>query len=187
RAMYRYFEAWSEGNEIHVLDGPREAAVFHFPRQVAGERLCLSDFVAPRGDRPDTIAMLITTAGEGVRARAEELKEKGEYLLCHCLQALAVETAEAVAEWLHQKLRACWGIADPASLTMTDVFQSRYQGKRYSFGYPACPELSDQAKLFALLDGRKIGVELTEGFMMDPEASVSAIAMHHAQARYFAV
>ena len=170
-----------------MLDGGREAAVFHFPRQAAGERLCLSDFVAPRGPRPDTIALFITTAGEGVRARAEELKQKGEYLLCHSLQALAVETAEAAAEWLHRKLRACWGFADPPSLSLTDLFQSRYQGKRYSFGYPACPELSDQAKLFALLDGRKIGVELTEGFMMDPEASVSAIVVHHPQARYFAV
>ena len=187
RAMYRYFEAYSEGNSIHVLDGGREAAVFHFPRQAAGERLCLSDFVAPHGPRPDTIALLITTAGEGVRDRAEELKQKGEYLLCHSLQALAVETAEAAAEWLHRKLRACWGFPDSPSLSLTDLFQSRYQGKRYSFGYPACPELSDQAKLFALLDGRKIGVELTEGFMMDPEASVSAIVVHHPQARYFAV
>jgi 5-methyltetrahydrofolate--homocysteine methyltransferase len=187
RAMYRYFEAYSEGNAIRVLDGGREAAVFHFPRQVAGERLCLADFVAPRDGRPDTIAILITTAGEGVRARAEELKEKGEYLLCHSLQALAVETAEAAAEWLHRKLRACWGIADPPDLSMTDLFQSRYRGKRYSFGYPACPDLSDQATLFRLLDGRKIGVELTEGFMMDPEASVSAIVVHHPQARYFAV
>ena len=187
RAMYRFFEAYSDGNAIHLLDGGREAAVFHLPRQAAGERLCVADFVAPRGKTPDTIALLITTAGEGVRARAEELKERGEYLLCHSLQALAVETAEAAAEWVHKKLRACWGIADPPDLTMTDLFQARYRGKRYSFGYPACPDLADQAKLFALLDGRKIGVELTEGFMMDPEASVSAIVVHHPLARYFAV
>jgi 5-methyltetrahydrofolate--homocysteine methyltransferase len=187
RAMYRYFEAYSDGNSVHLLQEGREAAVFHFPRQVAGERLCLADFVAPRGDRPDTIGLFLTTAGEGVRARAEELKEKGEYLLCHCLQAVAVETAEAAAEWLHQKLRACWGIPDPPQLPMIDLFQSRYRGKRYSFGYPACPELADQATLFRLIDGREIGVELTEGFMMDPEASVSAIVVHHPQARYFAV
>ncbi|HTO88812.1 MAG TPA: methionine synthase [Thermoanaerobaculia bacterium] len=186
RAMYRYFEAYSEGNSIHVLEDGSEAAVFHFPRQVAGERLCLADFVAPRGVPADTLAMLVTTAGEGVRERAEELKEKGEYLLCHCLQALAVETAEAAAEWLHRRLRGCWGIPDPPGLSVTDVFQARYRGKRYSFGYPACPELSDQVTLFRLLDGRKIGVELTEGFMMDPEASVSAIAVHHPQAKYFA-
>ncbi len=187
RAMYRYFEAYAEGNSVHVLDQGREVAVFHFPRQVAGERLSLADFVAPRGERLDSLALFITTAGEGVRARAEELKEKGEYLLCHSLQAVAVETAEAAAEWLHRKLRADWGLADPPELSAIDLFQARYQGKRYSFGYPACPELSDQAQLFRLLDGRKIGVELTEGFMMDPEASVSAIVVHHPQARYFAV
>ena len=187
RAMYRYFEAYAEGNSVHVLEHGREVAVFHFPRQVAGERLSLADFVAPRGERLDSLALFITTAGEGVRARAEELKEQGEYLLCHCLQAVAVETAEAAAEWLHRKLRAKWGLADPPELSAIDLFQARYQGKRYSFGYPACPELSDQAQLFRLLDGRKIGVDLTEGFMMDPEASVSAIVIHHPQARYFAV
>ncbi|HSS45402.1 MAG TPA: methionine synthase, partial [Thermoanaerobaculia bacterium] len=189
RAMYRYYEAYSEGNAIHVVADGREAAVLRFPRQVAGERLCLADFVGPcaAGRPADSLALLITTAGEGVRARAEELKTKGEYLLCHCLQALAVETAEAAAEWLHHFLRGRWGFADGPELTMTDRFQARYRGKRYSFGYPACPELSDQATLFRLLDGRRIGVELTEGFMMDPEASVSAIVLHHPQARYFAV
>jgi 5-methyltetrahydrofolate--homocysteine methyltransferase len=185
--MYRYFEAYSDGNTLHVLEDGREPATFQLPRQAAGERLCLADFVAPRGDRPDTIALLVTTAGEGVRAKAEELKESGEYLLCHSLQALAVETAEAAAEWLHRKLRTCWGIPDPPEISKLDLFQARYAGKRYSFGYPACPELADQATFFRLLDGRKIGVELTEGFMMDPEASVSAIAVHHPQAKYFAV
>ena len=86
----------------------------------------------------------------------------------------------------HAKLRAAWGVPDPPEITMIDRFQSRYHGKRYSFGYPACPDLADQATLFRLLDGRKIGVELTEGYMMDPEASVSALVLHHPQARYFA-
>jgi 5-methyltetrahydrofolate--homocysteine methyltransferase len=134
----------------------------------------------------DSVALFITTAGEGVRAKAEELKNAGEYLLCHALQALAVETAEAAAEWLHARLRAAWGFPDPPETTMLDRFQGRYRGKRYSFGYPACPDLADQATLFRLLDGGKIGVELTEGFMMDPEASVSALVLHHPQARYFA-
>jgi len=134
----------------------------------------------------DSVAFFITTAGEGVRAKAEELKNAGEYLLCHALQALAVETAEAAAEWLHAKLRAAWGFPDPPETTMLDRFQGRYRGKRYSFGYPACPDLGDQVTLFRLLDGNKIGVELTEGFMMDPEASVSALVLHHPQARYFA-
>ena len=188
RAMYRFFPARSEGNTLHVaLPGGGEAC-FTFPRQVAGERLCLSDFVHPgaRGGATDSVALLITTAGDGVRARAEELKGAGEYLLCHALQALAVETAEAAAEWLHRKIRDRWGFPDPAETTMLDRFQGRYRGKRYSFGYPACPELADQVTLFGLLDGRRIGVALTEGFMMDPEASVSALVVHHPQARYFA-
>jgi 5-methyltetrahydrofolate--homocysteine methyltransferase len=189
RAMYRYFTASSEGNTLHVgVPGGGEAC-FTFPRQVAGERLCLADFVHPRdrgGAPADSIALFLTTAGEGVRARAEELKTSGEYLLCHALQALAVETAEAAAEWLHAQLRAAWGFPDPPETSMVDRFQARYRGKRYSFGYPACPELADQATLFRLLDGAKIGVDLTEGFMMDPEASVSAVVVHHPQARYFA-
>lgn len=187
-ALYRYFEAYSEGNALHLVANGGIAASFELPRQVAGERLCLADFVRPRsnGTPLDTVALLITTAGEGVRAKAEELKVAGEYLLCHSLQALAVETAEAATEWLHRKIREEWGFPDAPDLTMTDRFQARYRGKRYSFGYPACPELSDQATLFRLLDGRKIGVELTEGFMMDPEASVSAVVVHHPQARYFA-
>jgi 5-methyltetrahydrofolate--homocysteine methyltransferase len=188
RAMYRYFPASSEANTLHVEVPGGGQACFRFPRQVAGERLCLADFVHPKdgANARDSIAFFITTAGEGVRQRAEELKNAGEYLLCHALQALAVETAEAAAEWLHRKLREQWGFSDPPETTMVDRFQARYRGKRYSFGYPACPELSDQATLFQLLDGRKIGVELTEGFMMDPEASVSALVLHHPQARYFA-
>ncbi len=188
RAMYRYFEAYSEGNSVNVVDGGRVVASFRFPRQATGERLCLADFVRPRGEGEpfDTVALLITTAGDGVRARAEELKREGEYLLCHALQALAVETAEGAAEWLHQSIRERWGFADPPETTMMDRFQARYRGKRYSAGYPAWPELADQTTLFRLLPGAKIGVELTEGFMMDPEASVSALVVHHPQARYFA-
>jgi 5-methyltetrahydrofolate--homocysteine methyltransferase len=189
RAMYRYYQAYSEGNALHLVCGDRRLASFAFPRQVAGERLCLSDFIGPlsNGGPPDTIALLITTAGEGIREKAEDLKNRGEYLLCHSLQALAVETAEAAAEWIHRVIRERWGFPDPPEITMTDRFQARYQGKRYSPGYPASPDLSDQATIFKLLPGSKIGVDLTEGFMMDPEASVSALVVHHPQARYYAV
>jgi 5-methyltetrahydrofolate--homocysteine methyltransferase len=188
KAMYRFFEAYSEGNSVHVVQEGREVAAFTFPRQATGERLCLADFVGPRGagQALDTVALLITTAGEGVRARAEALKHEGEYLLCHALQALAVEIAEGAAERIHQMIRERWGLPDLPATTMMDRFQARYAGKRYSAGYPAWPELADQATFFRLLDGRRIGVELTEGFMMDPEASVSALVVHHPQARYFA-
>ncbi|HMA17955.1 MAG TPA: vitamin B12 dependent-methionine synthase activation domain-containing protein, partial [Thermoanaerobaculia bacterium] len=163
RAMYRFFEAYSEGNSVSlVLDG-RVAGRFTFPRQATGERLCLADFVRPReeGQPLDTVALLVTTAGEGVRPRAEDLKREGEYLLCHALQAIAVESAEGAAEWIHQVIREKWGFPDPIETTMMDRFQARYRGKRYSAGYPAWPELSDQTTFFALLDGGKIGVELT--------------------------
>ena len=98
-----------------------------------------------------------------------------------------MESAEAAAEWVHRVIRERWGFSDPPDMTMTDRFQARYRGKRYSPGYPACPELADQATVFRLLPGSKIGIELTEGFMMDPEASVSAFVVHHPHARYYAV
>jgi 5-methyltetrahydrofolate--homocysteine methyltransferase len=135
----------------------------------------------------DTIAMFATTAGEGVRELAEEAKQKGEYLRSYALQALALETAEAAAEWLHARLRAMWGFADPDTLARQALFQARYRGKRYSFGYPACPDLESQAILFRLLRPEEIGIELTEGFMMEPEASVSALVFHHPDATYFSV
>ena len=107
--------------------------------------------------------------------------------MSHVLQALALETAEACAEWLHRRMREAWGFPDPPTMTMQDRFTSRYRGKRYSFGYPACPDLEDQMGLWKLLNPAEIGVQLTEGFMMDPEASVSALVFHHPDCEYFAV
>jgi 5-methyltetrahydrofolate--homocysteine methyltransferase len=101
------------------------------------------------------------------------------------LQALGIETAEAAAEWLHRRIREDWGFPDSPTMTMQDRFTSRYRGKRYSFGYPACPNLEDQTKLFQLLKPEEIGVHLTEGFMMEPEASVSAMVFHHPDCSYF--
>ena len=185
-ALYRFYGASSEGNRVLLTEEGNPAASFVFPRQRAGEHECLTDFVRPRAEGGgDSVALFVTTAGAGVRARAEALKAEGHYLLCHALQALAVETAEAAAEWLHRKIRERWGFPDPEGLTMLDRFQARYRGKRYSFGYPACPDLSLQEPLFDLLKPQRIGVQLTDGFMMDPEASVSAIVVHHAQAKYF--
>src|SRR5215467_4022774 len=111
------------------------------------------------------LAMFVTTAGAGIRELAEEAKQRGEYLRSYALQALALETAEAAAEWLHARLRASWGFPDAASLSRQSLFQARYRGKRYSFGYPACPELESQDGLFRLLQPEEIGVHLTEGFM----------------------
>jgi 5-methyltetrahydrofolate--homocysteine methyltransferase len=132
--------------------------------------------------------MFVTSIGPGVRALADRLREEGEFLRSHVLQALALEGAEALAELLHQRLRAVWGIGDPEAITRTQLFQARYHGKRFSFGYPACPRLEDQEQLFRLLDvDRHTGVRLTEGYMMDPESTVSALVLHHPDAKYFSL
>ena len=135
----------------------------------------------------DHVALFVTTAGEGVRDRVEAWKQEGEYLKSHAFAALAIETAEAAAELVHMRLRAAWGFPDPAELGPRERLSNRYRGCRYSFGYPACPDLSGQQQLFAALEPGSIGVELTEGDMMDPEASVSALVFHHPDAKYFGV
>jgi 5-methyltetrahydrofolate--homocysteine methyltransferase len=182
--VYQWFRARGAGDDLVIADaGGAEQARFRFPRQRDGERLCLSDYV--RDDADDAVAMFAVTCGEGVRARAEALKQRGEYLESHALQALAIECAEAFAEMLHARLRTLWGFPDPPDLDIAEKLKGRYRGIRVSFGYPACPNLADQATLFALLRPQRIGVELTEGFMMDPEASVSALVFHHPGAKYF--
>jgi len=143
--------------------------------------------VRPVGKGTDYVCFFVTTTGEGIRTRAEELKQKGEYVLSHTLQAVAIETAEGFAEKLHRDIRTWWGFPDAPDLSMNDRFKAKYQGVRVSFGYPACPNLADQRKLFGLLKPEEIGVQLTEGDMMDPEASVSALVFHHSQAEYFSV
>ncbi len=188
RGIYRFYAARSEGETLVLSESPGgpEVARLPFPRQPDRERLCITDWVEPRDGRPDYVALFLVSAGKGVRERAEELKEAGEYVRCHALQALALETAEAFAEYLHQAIRTQWGFPDPADLTMNDRFKARYRGLRVSFGYPACPDLEQQTTLFKLLQPEDIGVRLTDGFMMEPEASVSALVFHHPEARYFA-
>jgi 5-methyltetrahydrofolate--homocysteine methyltransferase len=197
RALWQFFEVEPEGNHIHFFAGRGGGSpieTFQFPRQRKPDGVALSDLVLlPEREalngvtKRDHVAMFVTTAGEGIRELAEEAKERGEYLRSYALQALALETAEAAAEWLHARLRALWGFPDPPDLSRQTLFQARYRGKRYSFGYPACPDLESQAGLFRLLRPEDIGVHLTEGFMMDPEASVSALVFHHPDAAYFSV
>ncbi|MGH9746153.1 MAG: methionine synthase [Candidatus Acidiferrales bacterium] len=189
-AVWQFFEAERRGNSI-ALFAPGAATplhTFHFQRQRSPGDLCLSDYVLPAsGNARDHLALFVVSAGAGIRDRAEEAKSVGRYFYSHGLQALAIETAEACAEWLHRRIREDWGFPDPASLTMPDRFTSRYRGKRYSFGYPACPNLEDQSGIWLLLRPEEIGVHLTEGMMMDPEASVSAIVFHHPDCSYFSV
>jgi len=191
RAVWRFFPASSAGDTLRLHD-PRDpervAAEFTFPRQEKGERLCLADYVRPADSElagRDAVCLFVVTAGEGIRARYEALKAEGRYLESHAVQALAIESAEAAAEWLHKKLRGQWGFPDLPDATMMDMFQAHYRGKRYSFGYPACPDLGMQSALFSLLRPEEIGVTLTEEHMMEPEASVSAVVFHHPEAKYF--
>ncbi len=189
RTICRFFRAASDGNRL-ILAGPDGGTVaeFDLPRQAKPDGLCLADYVLPpRDGAHDHVAVFVTTAGEGIAARAEEFKQRGEYVRCHALSALAIESAEAAAERLHARLRTAWGFPDPDGMTMLERFQARYHGKRYSFGYPACPDLEMQDDLFRILDAGRIGVSLTDGHMMEPEASVSALVFHHPDARYFSV
>jgi 5-methyltetrahydrofolate--homocysteine methyltransferase len=188
RAVWQFFEAEREGNAIHLFaPGARDALhTFHFRRQGRENGLCLSDYVlGPRDGARDHIALFVVSAGEGIRARAEEWKQAGLYFNCHAIQALALESAEGCAEWLHRRIREDWGFPDPPSMTMHERFTSRYRGKRYSFGYGACPNLEDQQGIWKLLNPEEIGVRLTDGMMMDPEASVSALVFHHPDCVYF--
>ncbi|MGC0771691.1 MAG: vitamin B12 dependent-methionine synthase activation domain-containing protein, partial [Candidatus Acidiferrum sp.] len=190
RAVWQFFEAESDGEAMHLFapGGVEPVHTFQFPRQRLGDFLCLSDYVLPpRDGKRDHIALFVVTAGEGVRERSEESKNDGYYFKSHGMQALAIESAEACAEWLHRRIREDWGFPDPPGMTMAQRFTSRYRGKRYSFGYPACPNLEDQAGIWKLLRPEEIGVQLTEGFMMDPEASVSALVFHHPDCSYFSV
>jgi 5-methyltetrahydrofolate--homocysteine methyltransferase len=188
RAVYRFFRAEAEEDCVLLYEAAgSEVGRMQFPRQSASPGLCLSDYVSPAGSGiADSICALVVTAGGGVRELAEACKARGDYLKSHVLQALALETAEAYAELLHAQLRSRWGFPDRVEMTMTDRFKASYRGKRYSFGYPACPRLEDQRILFELLRPEEIGVELTDGYMMDPEASVSALVFHHPEATYFA-
>jgi len=191
QAVYQFFPAQSDGNKVIIYDPKEPKKVlqeFDFPRQAVGAHLCLSDFVKTvDSGLTDYVGFFAVTAGPGVREIAENLKEQGRFLECHALQALALETAEGLAELIHRQMRDRWGFPDPVDFTMKDRFSAKYQGQRFSFGYPACPELDDQEKLFSLIQPEDIGVNLTEGFMMEPEASVSAMVFAHPDARYFTV
>ncbi|MEX2225625.1 MAG: methionine synthase [Dehalococcoidia bacterium] len=197
RAVWQFFEAEADGNKLHIFgNGDRSVpiATFTFPRQRKADGVSIPDLVLPperdaqgRIVKRDHVGMFVTTAGEGIRDLAERAKNAGQYLRSYALQALALETAEASAEWVHAQMRTAWGFPDAEGTPRKDLFQAHYRGKRYSFGYPACPDLDSQATLFALIRPEEIGVELTEGFMMEPEASVSALVFHHPDAAYFSV
>ncbi len=188
KAVWQFFEAERAGNAIHLFSPGGESPIhtFQFGRQPRPDGLCLSDYILDADEgRRDHLALFVVTAGSQVRERSEQAKQAGEFFKAHALQALAIETAEGCSEWLHRRLREDWGFPDPPTMTMHERFTSRYRGKRYSFGYPACPNLDDQQDIWKLINPDEIGVHLTEGMMMDPEASVSALVFHHPDCAYF--
>ncbi|WP_124115281.1 methionine synthase [Paenibacillus xylanexedens] len=190
-AMYCFFPAQSSGNSIIIYDPKDTSNILHtftFPRQKVEPFLCLSDFLKPvESGQMDYVGFMVVTAGHGVRELSTAWKDQGDYLRSHALQSVALEVAEGLAERVHHMMRDIWGFPDSAQMTMKQRHGARYQGIRVSFGYPACPDLEDQGPLFKLLQPEDIGVELTEGFMMEPEASVSAMVFSHPQAKYFNV
>jgi 5-methyltetrahydrofolate--homocysteine methyltransferase len=189
KVVYGYFPCQSEGNDLIVYDeGNTERVRFTFPRQPAGKHLCLADFFASRkSGRMDVAAFHLVTVGHRASEYAQELFKSDNYADYLYFHGLSVESAEALAELWHKRIREELGIAAGDAKELSKLFHQNYQGSRYSFGYPACPDLEDQEKLFALLDPSRIGVTLTEEFQLEPEQSTSAIIVHHPEAKYFTI
>jgi len=201
KVVYGYFPAQGDGNDVVVYDAEnldhrghggaqrKELLRFTFPRQREGRRLCISDFFAPKASgKMDVLGLSLVTIGPKASVETQRLFEGGEYTKYLYLHGLSVETAEALAEFHHRLMRQELGISGEDSPHIRDLFHQKYRGSRYSFGYPACPNLEDQTKLFALLHPEEnVGVRLTSGFLLEPEQSTSAIVVHHPAAKYFVV
>jgi 5-methyltetrahydrofolate--homocysteine methyltransferase len=190
KVVYGYFPCQSSGNDLIIYHDDRktERVRFTFPRQTSDRFLCLADYFAPvESGMIDVVAFQLVTMGKAASEYSAKLfgaNNYKEYLYFH---GLSVESAEALAELWHKKIREELGIAGNDAREIKRLFAQGYQGSRYSFGYPACPNLEDQRKLFALLDGERIGVHLTDEFSLDPEQSTNAIIVHHPDARYFTI
>jgi 5-methyltetrahydrofolate--homocysteine methyltransferase len=204
-AVYGYWPCNADGDSLVIYEPPaeqggaaidiqsadferRELARFGFPRQSKAPHWCLADFWRPVADGVvDVVAFHIVTAGQKVSEVAREWFSNNEFQNYLFLHGLGVETAEAMAEYLHKQVRMELGIADQDQREIRKLFQQGYQGSRYSFGYPACPNLEDQVTLMKLLRPERIGIELSEEYQLHPEQSTSAIIAYHPQARYFNV
>ena len=190
RVVYGYFPAQSSGNDLIIYheDEKTERMRFTFPRQPAGKYLCLADFFASKeSGQIDVVAFHLVTMGRRASEYAHELFKADNYANYLYFHGLGVESAEALAELWHKRIREELGISGEDAEDVRKLFRQQYQGSRFSFGYPACPRLEDQAKLFELLDPARIGVELSEEFQLEPEQSTSAIIAHHPEAKYFSV
>ena len=185
--VYGYFPAVSEGNDLVVLDdagGERER--FRFPRQRHDRHLCLADFFRPRqSGEVDVVGFQLVTVGRKLSEATAELFAKDAYRDYLELHGLSVQLAEALAEYWHARVRAELGLAGSDPPTLEGILKVGYRGCRYSFGYPACPDLEDRATVVRLLRPERIGVRLTEEFQLTPEQSTDALIAHHPEAKYF--
>ncbi|NLX21377.1 MAG: methionine synthase [Phycisphaerae bacterium] len=189
RAVYGYWPCQSEGNTLYLYDPDdrnREIARFDLPRQAKPPHWCLADFWRPRSSGEfDVIALSVVTVGQQASEIARQWFQEDKYRDYLYLHGLSVETAEALAEYIHKQVRMELRIAGHDARDLRRIFQQGYQGSRFSFGYPACPRLEDQAGLWPLLKPQEIGVTLTEEFQIEPEQSTTAVIAHHPEARYF--
>nr|WP_269440696.1 methionine synthase [Micromonospora tarapacensis] len=191
--VYGYYPAYAEGNDLVLLDenGHAERARFSFPRQRQERRLCLADFFRPRGEELDVVALQLVTVGQPVSEYAAKLFARNEYRDYLEVHGLSVQLTEALAEYWHKRVRAELTLPDGRTVADDDptdlagLLRTDYRGCRYAFGYPACPDLEDRAKIVELLGAERIGVQLSEEFQLMPEQATDAIVVHHPEASYF--
>jgi 5-methyltetrahydrofolate--homocysteine methyltransferase len=190
QGVYGYWKCAAEGNDVIVFDtdGTSELTRFSFPRQSKDGGLCIADFFRDVSEpERDVIAMQVVTVGQRASEVAREWFAENRYQDYLYLHGLSVEMAEAMAEYLHKRIRGELGFAAEEERDRDAMLSQGYRGSRYSFGYPACPNLADQRQLLDLLNAREIGINLTEEDQLDPEQSTSAIVVMHPQAKYFSV
>jgi 5-methyltetrahydrofolate--homocysteine methyltransferase len=187
--VYGYWPCYSDGDDLVVLDAERQAdevARFTFPRQRRDRFLCLADFFRPKDSGElDVVAFQLVTMGNRVSESTAELFEADAYRDYLELHGLSVQLTEALAEYWHARVRSELGFAGDDSGSLDAVFRQGYRGSRYSFGYPACPDLADRAQLVALLRPERVGVTLSEELQLHPEQSTDALVVHHPEAKYF--
>ncbi|MFL2507539.1 MAG: methionine synthase [Parasynechococcus sp.] len=190
RVAYGYFPVGRDGNSLRVFDvnGAEELGRFDLPRQRSGNRYCIADFFQDLGSdgRPaDVLPMQAVTMGERASEVAQDLFQGDRYSDYLYFHGLAVQMAEALAEWVHARIRTELGFADPSDMPLRDVLAQRYRGSRYSFGYPACPNVADSRQQLAWLDAERIGLTMDASDQLAPEQSTTALVTIHSQARYF--
>lgn len=190
KAAYGYWKCASEGNTVILFneDGQTEATRFEFPRQNKPGGLCIADFFRDvSANERDVIGLQVVTQGDAASEVARQWFAQDRYQDYLYLHGLGIEMTEALAEYVHTRIRAELGFAGEDDRDMDKLLSQGYRGSRYSFGYPACPNLADQHQLIGLLGADRLGITMTDGDMLDPEQSTSAIVVHHPQAKYFSV